>query len=202
MKRIGKWLVRIISLAAIVTLVVAFMPAISNFVSWLLPSNASTSSILLKSKMLEMGKLVTVEYTDSYQLNSHVSAIFFDAQVVSFPYDYQIKLGIDLEKVEVVPKSNQLLLRVPNVEVISDQIIQTGETQKWDLFYPFTDKAYEKLLREETEKRRNDYLNDNEKMHAIWQTSVDKLKQLLSSWLNQSQLFPLKFDIVIEPLDM
>ncbi len=187
MKRIGKWLLKPVSAALIICLIIVILPQLSSLVNALMPtSDPIVTSKLIKSKMEEVGKLTVAEYTDSHILDARKSAIFFDAQKVSFPYDYKVALGIDLKQVSVVFNHSQMLFQLPKVTVLYDEIVVTGEIEKWDLFYKFTEKDYQKLLEDEKQKCRQAYLDNQELLERTFNQTVDAMKNLFSAWLKDA----------------
>jgi len=189
LKRIGKWLLKPIAAAIIICLVIAFLPQITSLVRHLFPSgDPIVTSQLIKSKMEEVGKLTVVEYTDSHTVEAHRSAIFFDAQRVSFPYDYKVALGIDLTKVSVAYTENQMIFTLPPIEVLYDELTVTGEIEKWDFLYHFTEKDYQKLLENEKASCKQGYLENQEIMSTAFNQAVNAMKSLFAVWLKDSHL--------------
>jgi hypothetical protein len=170
--------------ALVICLVIAFLPQITGFVHGLFPTgDPIVTSQLIKSKMEDVGKLSVAEYTDSHTLDARKSAIFFDAQRVTFPYDYKVALGIDLKQVSVSYHDNQMLFQLPAVEILYDEITVTGEIEKWDFFYRFTEKEYKKLLEDEKTKCKQAYLDNDELMTITFNQTVDAMKSLFAAWL-------------------
>lgn len=183
----GKWLIRILSAVLIITLVILLLPHLGTLTRFLLPEgDPVVTSTLLRSKMEEVGKLTVVEYTDEHVLNARKSAVFFDAQSVTFPYTYHVALGIDLKEVRLLVQDNRLHFFVPKASVMYDDLIVTGEMKKWDLFMPFTQSEYQKLIDEERFKRKEEYLQNEELMTMAWNQTVDAMKGLFSQWLKEA----------------
>lgn len=201
MKRLGKWLIRTVSAALIISLVIVFLPQITSLVHLLFPSgDPIVTSTLLTSKMQEVGKLTVVEYEDEHLLNARKSAVFFDAQSVTFPYTYHVALGIDLKDVSLLVDENRLIFRVPPVSVLYDELTVTGDIQKWDLFLPFTETQYQQLIASEKLKCRDAYLNDQEVMNRAWNQTVDTMKNLFGQWLKEADASLGGLELVFESL--
>lgn len=185
MKRVGRFCLRIFSIAVIVSLVIVLLPSISSLVSRLLPKGDPTvCSVLLKREMAKVGKLATVEYTDTGVLSASTSALFLgDVQKVTAPYTYQIALGIDLDQANLSVANGKVTVSVPELSMLYDKLTVTDDPAVEDFWYPLTEAQYQRMLDTEEENRRNAYLQDAEMMENAWAATVEKLEALLSRWL-------------------
>lgn len=199
MKRFFKWLLKPVSFALIICLVIAFLPHISALVQSLFKTgDPIVTTTLLKSKMQEVGKLTVLEYSDEHILDARKSALFFDAQTVTFPYEYCVALGIDLQKVALVVNENKLIFRLPPIDILYDELTVTGEIVKWDLFLPFTEQDYQNLLENEKLKCKTAYLLNQDVMDKAFSQTVATMKTLFGKWLTDANLSLGNLEMVFE----
>lgn len=189
MKRIGKYFAKVIATALVICLVVVCLPQIKTLVETLFPGisgSAYTTTTLLKREMQKMGKLTSVEYTDTGVLVATIpAALIGDAQKVSIPYSYQISFGVNLADIMVrADDSGNLTFYVPSVIMISDKLTVTGKAEVYDFWIPLTDERYQEILDQQAASLRENYMADADIQAQAWNTTVEQLQALFSKWIS------------------
>ena len=164
MKRFGRWLLRLLRSALLLTLVLALMPWVSELVKNLFPEplNARTVSEILSHEMRMSRRLETCRVEDDGVLVSTVDAFLIGTvQTVKIHYAYQASIGINLENIQIQYDEHQISITLPEIELLSDSL-SPDEVDVKDFWYPLTENRRRHLLTEETEKRRTYYFSPEE----------------------------------------
>lgn len=185
-KRFRRFIVRVVSVAVILCLVIVLLPSISKLVSNLLPkASPQITSVILKQEMAKVGKLTTVEYTDTGILSAATTALFIgDVQKVTVPYTYQLALGIDLDQAQVSIQDELITFTVPALSLLYDKLTVTEDPTVDDFWYPLSEAQYQKILDTEEAARRKAYLDDPNAMEEAWHATTEKLGALFGQWLD------------------
>ena len=184
-----RWLIRVISAALIISLVLVFLPRITRLVGRLWPDPARTVRVseILRHELTESARLETLKTDDQGVLTASVqAALIGEVQRVTIDYDYHASIGIDLKKVQISSAGGVLSLTLPPFEILSDSLTPT-KVDLSDFWYPLTEKRRNQLLSEEREKRAAAALSEAETSEEIWQKTVETLKGLIDTWLDSDK---------------
>ncbi|MBQ2701319.1 MAG: DUF4230 domain-containing protein [Clostridia bacterium] len=190
MKRIGKWLLRLLSAGIILAIMVAALPYAGKLLGFLLPTpDPVYATTLLKREMAKVGKLTCLEYQDTGIAAASTSALFLgDVQRVSVPYEYTIALGVDLEKVQISIEDNGVCLTLPPVMMLYDSFNVTGEAEIEDFWLPLSQSRYQKILDNQAAASRLEILSDQELMARAEEATIDKVTALYRQLLAAENL--------------
>ncbi len=184
MKRILKFFVRIVAMAAAILLVITFYPYVQEWVSTLLPSGKYVqTSTLLTHEMQKVGKLTAVRHTDTgVMVASMQAALIGDVNKVSVEYQYEIGLGIDLGQVQLTAGEDGITVSVPPVEMIYDQFVPTKSPAVTDIFHLLTEAKYQEMLNSQSAACQKEYLDDAACMQEAWDAACEALLGLMRQW--------------------
>lgn len=186
MKRLMKWLGKLIGSALTLTLVIALLPYASRLLSAMLPDlsgAATTLSATLSRHMQESARLETSAVEEEGVMTSTTDALLLgEVQSVDVRYTYRASLGIDLRKAQLQVSGNTVTLLLPDVEVLSDSLTPE-EIVRRDFWYPLTDERLQTLLQQEQECCRAYYLAANEANEQAWENTISALEHTIGQWI-------------------
>ena len=180
-----RFLLRIVSTALIISLVLVFLPRLTRLVGRLWPDPARTErvSALLSHELQESARMETLTVDDQGVLTATVqAALIGEVQRVTIDYDYHASVGVDLTKVRVSAEDGVLTLVLPPFEILSDSLTPTS-VDRQDFWYPLTEKRRAQLIDEEKNSRAAAILEEVETSDAVWNGTVNTLSGLIRSWL-------------------
>ena len=180
-----RFLLRIVSTALIISLMLVFLPRLTRLAGRLWPDPARTErvSALLSHELKESARLETLTVDDQGVLTATVqAALIGEVQRVTIDYDYHASVGIDLTKVRLSAEDGVLTLVLPPFEILSDSLTPTY-VDRQDFWYPLTEKRRAQLIDEEKSSRAAAVLEEVETSDAIWNRTVDTLSGLIRSWI-------------------
>ncbi len=186
MKTIGKWFLRVLATALGIILAVTLLPYAKTWMASLFGQiNYSQISRTLTHEMSEVGKLTSVEYSDTGVMEATTEALFIGTvQRVSVPYQYDIALGIDLDKAVVESGEDSITVYLPDAELLSDKLTATDDPTIDDFWNLLTEKRYQAMLSAQEEKCRLAYADDADVMEGAWSSARRTLEKLMSTWLD------------------
>ena len=190
MKQIMRFILRIISFALIICLVIVLMPNITRLLEKLLPdihTNTRLTTARISQEIRKMGELTSLELTDTGSFTASLPALIFgEAQRVTVPYEYSLSMGIDLSSIEFEAAQSTIRVLVPPAKVLRDELTVTGEPDVSDFFFPLTNERYQQILDEQAAGFKKAYEEDADLLQKAWHSAVEKLQKLLSSLAGQS----------------
>lgn len=186
MKAFLRWLGKVIGSAVTLVLVIILFPYLSKVAAKLLPDESGAAikaSAILSSRMEESARLEVLRVEDEGVLNYDIQAAFVGSVAnINMRYQYSGSFGVDLAKVEMLVSGNDLVIRLPEPEVLQDSLTPL-ETYRDDFWYPgFSDADYANLLEQERQARRNTYLT-GEKADMLRQSAQSAFEKTIASWL-------------------
>jgi len=186
MKKIGRWLAKALGTALALVLAVILLPYASRLAKLILPDlsdRAVTASVTLSQQMQHSARLETMLVNEEGVISSSTDALLIGTvQQVSVHYAYQASIGIDLRKVEIIPRGAQLTLVLPAFEVLTDSITPVT-IDRDDFWYPLTDHQLQNLLEEERLRCRSAYLDEYALTDAAWEQACQALNATVAQWL-------------------
>ena len=103
MKRIGKWLLGLITSALTLVLVIVLLPYAAKWVARIMPDESAAAiraSVVLSQKLEQSAKLETLHVTEEGALNYEIKAAFLGTVAsINADYTYEGSFGIDLQQV-------------------------------------------------------------------------------------------------------
>ena len=180
-----RFLLRTLSTALVLTLMIVMLPRIARLVGRIWPDPARTERVseILRHELRDSARLETLTVDDQGVLTATVqAALIGEVQRVTIDYDYHASIGVDLTRVRVTAENGVLTLTLPPFEMLSDSLTPT-RIDRQDFWYPLTEKRRAKLLEEERQKRAENALTEANGDPAIWQRTEDTLRGLIDSWL-------------------
>ena len=189
MKKLGRWAAKTLGAALAIVLAVILLPYASRLAQKLLPDlsdRAVTASVTLSQQMQQSARLETLLINEEGVVSSSTDALLIGTvQQVSVHYAYQASIGVDLTKVEVIPRGNTLTLVLPAFEVLTDSITPMTIDRE-DFWYPLTDDQLGKLLEDERLRCRSAYLDEYALTDAAWEQACQALDSTIAQWLDAS----------------
>lgn len=142
MKRIGKWLLGLITSALTLVLVIVLLPYAAKWVARIMPDESAAAiraSVVLSQKLEQSAKLETLHVTEEGALNYEVKAAFLGTVAsINADYTYEGSFGIDLQQVTMTRDGSVLTLTLPAPELLLDSLTPADITRDLAL-YPYLD---------------------------------------------------------------
>lgn len=192
-RRAGRWIkrriIRIVTLALTVALVIALLPYMRGWLAKLLPGlDFERTSVLLTHQMEEVGELIADRHTDTGRLYGKIS-VFVSVEA---EYTYEIGIGIKLSEVVLTPQENGIQAALPEARVLYDSFTINGDPKFSDpLNLRQFDDPYQRLVEDQHAACRKGYEENQEYMRHAWDTAAEQLRQLFVQWSGEE--FPLTF---------
>lgn len=188
MKRLFKWLARVVGLALALMLAFSLWPYFRSAVTSLIGKmDYSQAAQTLTHEMREVGKLTAVEYKDTGVMDAKTDALLLGTiQKVTVPYQYEISLGIDLSLVQIESVQDGLNVYLPDVELISDKLTVTGDAQIEDFWHLMTENRYQAMLDSQALSLREGYINNKDTMDRAYDSAQKALEKFFSGWIKDS----------------
>jgi len=180
-----RFLLRIVSTALIISLVLVFLPRLTRLAGRLWPDPARTERVseLLSHELKDSARLETLTVDDQGVLTATVqAALIGEVQRVTMDYDYRASVGVDLTKVRLSAEDGILTLYLPPFEILSDSLTPT-HVDRQDFWYPLTEKRRAQLIEEEKASRADAILAEVGSSDDVWNRTVGTLSGLIRSWL-------------------
>lgn len=186
--RLLRRMVLIVTLAVALTLADALSPYVKSWMSHILPGiDYQTASVLLAHQMEKAGELIAVRYTDTKVMEGKKEILgAYTAIGVKAPYRYEIGLGIKLEDVKLEIGEGELVVIVPNPQVLYDYFQVSGEIQKHDFWNLLSEQMFQEMQDEQHVACRQSYLDDPEYMEKAWEASCEQLEALFRQWTGEN----------------
>ena len=122
MKRIGKWLLGLITSALTLVLVIVLLPYAAKWIARIMPDESAAAiraSVVLSQKLEQSAKLETLHVTEEGALNYEVKAAFLGTVAsINADYTYEGSFGIDLQQVTITRDGSVLTLTLPAPELL------------------------------------------------------------------------------------
>lgn len=184
MRRILKFFLRIIALAAIITLVIVLYPHVSEWISSsILDDKYEATTIRLTQEMKKAGELTAVRYQETGLMEAKLdAALVGTVGSVKAPYSYEIGLGFSLSDVMLTETEGGIEAALPDIRVLYDQFQITGEPEISDMWQMMTEQRYQKMLDDQHMECRTRYLKQHEHAEAAWTAACEQLQQLFEGW--------------------
>ena len=188
MKRTGKRLfLSATGKALTIVLVIALLPFARNLITLVFPG--ITGQVTIQSGILEQKlqstrrlEVTTIEEEGIMEAKTNV-IILGTIGKTTIRYRYTASVGIDLSRVIMTPDGDRIVFLIPEPEILNDGI-EALEVNKQDLFSRAVDKSTEKLLEEQKNECRNQYLSDPKHNEMIWQSTEKAFEETLREWLS------------------
>ena len=180
-----RFLLRIVSTALIISLVLVFLPRLTRLAGRLWPDPARTERVseLLSHELKDSARLETLTVDDRGVLTATVqAALIGEVQRVTMDYDYHASVGVDLTKVRLSAEDGILTLYLPPFEILSDSLTPT-HVDRQDFWYPLTEKRRAQLIEEEKASRADAILAEVGFSDDVWNRTVGTLSGLIRSWM-------------------
>ena len=196
MKKLGKKLLRIFSLAIALCLAAVIYPYASQWLSAVLPKGKyDRETMLISHEMEKAGELTAIRYTDQELMEASTKALLVgEVQNVKVPYTYEIGLGLRLADVRVETGENGIILKVPDAQMLYDSFKVTGSPEVYDFYhlYPLNETRYQEMLDAQAAACRESYLQNAGCMEEAWNAACEQIKALVSQWTGET--LPLTFE--------
>lgn len=186
--RLVRRLGAILTLALALTLANVFSPYIKNWVYRLLPGIDYQSAVTqLTHEMEKAGELIAVRYTDTGVMTGTRDALWVGTvSKVTAPYLYEIGLGIKLEDVKLEIGENELIVIVPQPQVLYDQFQVTGDVQKNDFWGMLNEQRFQQIQNDQRDACRQAYLGDPQCLEKAWDASCEQMEALFRQWTGEN----------------
>lgn len=188
MKKFLQWLLKLISSALTIILVIVLFPHISNLADQLLPDESGAAiktSAIIAQKLESSARLETLKVMEEGLLNYDIQAAFIGSVAnINATYTYEASFGIDLSNVVLKLSGNELVFLLPEPELIQDNLTPTN-VYRDDFWFPgFSDADYEKLMENERFNRRNSYLSGENNAHLM-NSTMTVFQSTIAAWLQE-----------------
>lgn len=187
MRRILKFFLRIIALAAIITLVIVLYPHVSEWISSsILDDKYEATTVRLTQEMKKAGDLTAVRYQETGLMEAKIdAALVGSVGHVKAPYSYEIGLGFSVADVVLTETENGIEAALPEIRMLYDQFLITGEPEISDVWQMMTEQRYQKILDDQHAQCRTKYLKQHEHVEQAWKAACEQLQNLFSDWAGQ-----------------
>lgn len=193
MKRVLKFLLRVVALALALTLAAVLFPYAKQWLSALLPQGKyARYSTQLTHEMEKAGELTALRCNDTGMMEARTNALLVGSvQEVRVPYAYEIGLGFSLSSVRLTATDTGLTVAVPETQMLYDSFQVTGEPDVKDFWYHLTESRYQEMLNEQAAACRAAYLENDQCQKEAWDAACEALNTLLTQWAGEQ--LPLTF---------
>ena len=175
MKRIGKWLLGLITSALTLVLVIVLLPYAAKWVARIMPDESAAAiraSVVLSQKLEQSAKLETLHVTEEGALNYEVKAAFLGTVAsINADYTYEGSFGIDLQQVTMTRDGSVLTLILPAPELLLDSLTPADITRDSALYPYLDDNDLQRVLEDERVSCRERYLS-GERAAELWDATV------------------------------
>lgn len=191
MKAVLKWLAGIGSSVLTLLLTIVLLPHAGSFADLILPDASGShirSAAILSQQMQDSARLETMVVTGEGVMNAERKALLIGTvSSANISYSYEGSFGIDLSRVQVSVRGNQLTLLLPQPEALMDTVsIEDSYRDGFlDSQVRFSDKELQELLDVEKVKFREQYLS-GEYAQTLKDKSIEMLETTISAWLRQA----------------
>ena len=191
MKAIVKWIGRILATVISFLLIIQLMPYARTLADYLLPdisgSHIKTSAIL-SQQMQEQAFLVTSTVTGEGVLSAERPAAFIGTvSELNVSYSYTGSFGIDLSKVEMRIRGNEVVFILPQPECLSDssEMLEVHRSGSFDSAVEFSDMELQELREKAEQKCREQYLT-GDKAQELRDVSEKVFNDTISAWMSEA----------------
>lgn len=188
MKRIGKYVLRVVALALALILAFTAYPYVRGFVLELLGDiDYDRSARVITHEMEKLGELTTLRLSDTGVMDASVDALLIGKVAsVSVEYQYNIGFGVDLTAAHVTSGVEGITIALPKAKMLYDSFEVTGKPSIDDVFSQVSEMTYQKMLSDQALACRETYINDPAVLDQAWDAACEALKALLGQWANDS----------------
>lgn len=188
MKKAFKFILRIISLAAIIALTIVLYPHVSELINdTILDGKYERTSVMLTQEMKKAGELTAIRHQETGLMEAKVDAAFIGTVgIVKAPYTYEIGLGFALSEVVLSATDEGIEAALPDIRMLYDQFQITGKPEISDWWQLMTEQRYQQMINDQHAACRNEYLKRHENMEAAWQAACEQLEELFSGWAGET----------------
>lgn len=191
MKAFLKWLSGVVGSVLTLLLTIVLLPHAGTFADWILPDAGGDhiqSAAILSQQMKQSARLetMTVEGT-GVMIAERKALLVGTVSTENISYLYKGSFGIDLSRVQVQIRGNQLTLLLPQPEALMDtaEIMDSDHDGFLDSQVRFSQKELQELLNVEKEKFRAQYLT-GEYAQALKDQTVGTLDATVTAWLKKA----------------
>lgn len=197
MKRIGKWLLGLISSALTIVLVIVLLPYATKWVARVMPDESAAAiraSVVLSQELSQSAKLETLHVTEAGALNYEVKAAFLGTVAsITAEYTYEGSFGIDLRRVTMTRSGTVLTLTLPAPELLLDSLSPSDITRDSALYPYLDDNDLQRVLAEERQNCRARYLSGDH-ADSLWDATVAAMEQTVAQWLGDVGNFTIRYE--------
>ena len=189
-RHIGRFLVRIVSVALILGLTIAMLPKVGSLVDLLFPTGNErviSSTAVLTKELKSEGKLVFAEFDESGEFLETIDlslpfSITPTVQSVAGTYEYTISFCVDLESSALSYEGGRFLIALPDIAVASDNYEITS-TQVKDFWYKADADRLEAIRQNQRAQRLASYTADAQTMDDLRQMAKEKVGAVFETLL-------------------
>ena len=189
MKGFLKWLGKVVGTALTLVLIIVLLPHASRLIGRFLPdgsSKAVTISSILSRSMEATSRLECAKVEDEGVIASSVDALLIGTvQNVVIYYTYEASIGIDLKKLKMHIDGNQLVLELPELEVLTDSLTPT-KVERNDFWFPLTEERRLNILEAERLNCRSHYLEENAESEMAFEHAVTAMREFVDQILSET----------------
>ena len=187
MKHVGKWILKVITKAAVIALVIMIVLFASDPFREMLRNvrgEIRLQSTILKQKLESSKRLEVTKIDEEGTLEAKTSVVLLGTVgSTTIRYRYTASVGIDLGKVVMSTDNDSIVFLMPEPEILNDGI-EPLEINKNNLFSKAIDKSTETLLNEKRMKCREEYMESGLYADRNWEDLVKAFQDTICSWLD------------------
>lgn len=187
MKRIGKFVLRVASLALALMLAWTAYPYVRDFALRVFGDiDYDRSARLISHEMEKLGEMTSLRLTDEGVMDAAVDALLVGKVAsISAAYRYEIGFGVDLSAAVVSRAGEGIAVALPEAVMLYDSFEVTDAPKIKDFFSLVTEKKYQALLSEQARECRAKYVEDASVIEQAWEAACDALKTLFRQWTGE-----------------
>jgi len=191
MKAFLKWLAGVLGSVLTLLLTIVLLPHAGTFADWILPDaggNHIQSAAILSQEMKHSARLETMTVEGKgVMIAERKGLLIGTVSTENVSYLYKGSFGIDLSRVQVQIRGNQLTLLLPQPEALMDtaEVLDSDHDGFLDSQVRFSQKELQELLNVEKEKFREQYLT-GEYAQALREKTLQMLDATVTTWLKKA----------------
>lgn len=190
MKTIKKLLIKLLSIAIVIFLIITFWPSIRSWLAGMLPnSQFEHTSTQLSHTMESKGDLVIATYTDTgVAYAKKDAALIGTVAEVNVPYQYEINFGFPLSEVTLTATEKGITVKIPPIRVLSENFSVTGEVKKNDFWRLIDENSYQRIINDQAAACLAQYTANDAYATDLWNAACKALTTSLCEWSGDADL--------------
>ena len=184
MKKIIKFIVRVVALALALILAYTAVPYVRDWAERaLFKAGFTRSASVLAHEVEKLGEMTSLRMRDDGVMDASVDALLVGKVAsVKVRYRYEIGFGVDLTAAIVTETDKGAIVELPRVKMLYDSFTAQNEPEIQDFFSLVTKQKYQEMLNEQALACREKYTLDKDILEQALQAAVIAVDRLCREW--------------------